>query len=123
MLLDLRWRPMPWLAALATSVGLGQLPASLELAAVPLATRRLVFLALTLATPAASAACCALGLLGVELRVADRALTARVLLPRSSLGLGQAIGLLTLVGAVGLAIAMGGHLAADCLLGGDCPCG
>jgi len=53
--------------------------------------------------------------LGAELRTADYELTARLTLPRPPLSPGQLCGLLVLFGGLGLALAMAGHLVADCL--------
>ena len=135
MFLAVRWRPVPqlalvavvlvlpavavWVAAIAAALGLG-VPLD-EVAALPLPARRLVFLTLTLAAPAAAGLCGALAVLGGELRAERYELTARLTLPRPPLHRTQVCALLVLVGGIGLAAAMAGHLAADCLLGGDCP--
>jgi hypothetical protein len=134
--LVVRWRPVWWLvpiglalalpatvvwaAALAATAGLGNPLGALDAAAVPLATRRALFLALTLAAPAAAAACGGLGVLGGELAVGGNEVTARMVLPRPPLRPTHVGGLLTLLAGLGMSAAVAGHLLADCLLGGDC---
>ena len=136
MPIELRWRPIPplvlaaivlllpaaavWVAALASALGLVSGAPDFGLVALPLAQRRLIFWALTLLLPAGAGVAAALGVLGGVVRAEGYELSARLALPRPPLGLGQVLGLLILVAAAGLFVAMAGHLAADCILGGDC---
>jgi hypothetical protein len=135
--MGVRWRPVPgmavvglalvapaaavWALALAHGAGLGPPLEAVPFATAPLATRRLVFLAMTLAAPALAAACGALAVLGGEVRTDAHDVVVRLALPRPPLSWAETVGLVVLIGAAGLALAMGGHLAADCLFGADCP--
>jgi hypothetical protein len=115
-----------WAAAIAQSIGLGH-PLDRLPAPASAATRldRLLLLGavwmLSLGGPLAAFAGSLLALVDAELRVEPWELSARLRLPAPPWERSQVTALLLLALGALLFAAMAGHLAADCLLGGDCP--
>ena len=141
VVLHFRWRATPslalvavlattpaillWAAALAGSLGFGHpleaLPAP---AAAPTRLDRLltlgIFLAVTVGGPLLAFVLSALAIADAEVRVEHWEISARLRVPAPPWHLAQLLALLLLVAGALLFAAMVGHLAADCLLAGDC---
>jgi hypothetical protein len=137
----LRWRAAPrllvlalvaalptllvWVAAIGQSVGLGRPLDLLPIpAAAPTRLDRLLLLGtvwlLTLGCPLAAFVLGVLGLVDAELHIAAWEITVRVRLPAPPWSWLSLLALLLIGVSAALFAAMAGHLAADCLLGGDC---
>jgi hypothetical protein len=141
MPLHLRWHPTPilaplavlatlpalliWAAAVVQSVGVGHPLDALPVPAAA-ATRpdRLLllgtFLAVTLGDPLAAFLLGVLAVVDAEIHVEHWEITARLRPPAPPWRWLQLLTLLLLALGAVLFLAMAGHLAADCLLGGDC---
>ena len=137
MIASLRWHAAPrllwlvpltlipalaiWAAAIVESLGLGR-PLSSFASLIP-ATHlgHALELGVTVGGPLLAAALCLLALAEAEVRLGEWEIAARLRLPAPPWSRAQVVaGLLFAIGAL-LFLAMTGHLAADCVLGGDCP--
>jgi hypothetical protein len=140
-MIELRWRAVPlliplgvvallpalviWSAAIVASLGIGfSLDALPKHVASPTLVARLtwlaVFWAATLGGPLAAVVLGAFGTLDAELRIEHWEISARVRLPAPPWRLHQLLAAILLAFGTVLFVAMAGHLAADCVLGGDC---
>lgn len=140
MLAHLRWQPAPkllafaalavapalilWSAALGEAIGVGrplsELSSVLPVARGPYIVRFAILHTITLLGPLMAGALGALALVEAELRVEDWEVSGRVRLPRMPWSGVQVLALLLLALGGLLFLMMAGHLAADCLFGGDC---
>ena len=140
-MIELRWRAVPfliplgvvallpalvmWMAGFVASLGIGYpLDALPKPAASPTLLARLTWLAIfwaaTLGGPLAAVVLSAFGAIDAELRIEHWEISARVRLPAPPWRLHQLLVVLLLAFGAVLFVAMAGHLAADCVLGGDC---
>ena len=141
VLVDLRWRAVPflvplgvvallpalviWAAAIVGSLGfaypLTLLPAPAAASSgVERLTRLVIFWAITLGGPLVAFVAGAAAAVDAELRVEPWEVSVRIRVP-APLWTGYRLLALALVAVAGiLFIAMAGHMAADCILGGDC---
>jgi hypothetical protein len=139
--IELRWRAVPfliplgvvallpalviWMAAFIGSLGIGfSLDALPKPVASPTLLIRLmwlgIFWAATLGGPLAAVVLGAFGAIDAELRIEHWEISARVRLPAPRWRLHQLLAVVLLAFGALLFVAMAGHLAADCVFGGDC---
>jgi hypothetical protein len=116
---------MIWVAALIGSVGLASPLNALPKPAAATLFGRLVLLAIfwavTLVGPLVAAVLGTFAAVDAELRIEHWEISARVRLPAPPWTGYQLVAVVLLVVGALLFVAMAGHLAADCMLGGDCP--
>ena len=114
-----------WTAAFVASLGIGF---SLDALPKPVASPQLlarftwlaIFWAATLGGPLAAVVLGAFGAIDAELHIEHWEISARVRLPAPPWRRHQLLAAILLAFGAVLFVAMAGHLAADCVLGGDC---